>query len=131
MLHKLGYINHVCWFNHWDPVSEPLKTTQQFVRTSMVFQNVDMLKLNWKDMRKGSKLLDEFHCIIQKWWQKVVSEITASNKVKFNRQIENLAKVAFYYGGTIVNTYNMNPTFFLACEAPFTVSFYFIILIKL
>ena len=37
-------------------------------------------------------------------------------------RIENLAQVAFYYGGTIVNTYNMNPTFFLACEAPFTVS---------
>ena len=37
-------------------------------------------------------------------------------------RIENLAQVAFYYGGTIVNAYNMNPTFFLACEAPFTVS---------
>ena len=60
MLHKLGYINHVCWFNHLDPDSEPFKTTQQFVLTSRVSQNVDMAKLDWRDMRKGLKLLDQF-----------------------------------------------------------------------
>ena len=51
---------------------------------------------------------------------------TSVRKFKHGIQkwIGNLLKVAFYYGGAIINTYNSNPVLFLACEASFDVSIF-------